>query len=184
MFLCVSNDYNCYRGSFQLRVRVTVQRRASEAERSDAKRSEECTRKMHRETDVRRQCWGIPNNTCFAFIRLIRSTSIVAEATGGTPRRKEFRGVRRTKSKAPGESLGNPNESEELPKKTKKETPGESLGNPNATATAGEDKKSLTKTTACEKKPDNTERPTNAQDRAGGPVQRRPEITDGVRLTG
>ena len=70
------------------------------------------------------------------------------------------------------------------PKKTKKETPGESLGNPNATATAGEDKKSLTKTTACEKKPDNTERPTNAQDRAGGPVQRRPEITDGVRLTG
>ena len=79
---------------------------------------------------------------------------------------------------------GNPNESEELPKKTKKETPGESLGNPNATATAGEDKKSLTKTTACEKKPDNTERPTNAQDRAGGPVRRRPEITDGVRLTG
>ena len=90
----------------------------------------------------------------------------------------------KNKSKAPGESLGNPNESEELPKKTKKETPGESLGNPNATATAGEDKKSLTKTTACEKKPDNTERPTNAQDRAGGPVQRRPEITDGVRLTG
>ena len=97
LFSCILCLISCKCSSLsrvRVRVRVTVQRRASEAERSDAKRSEECTKKMHRETDVRRQCWGIPNNTCFAFIRLIRSTSIVAEATGGTPRRKEFRGVR------------------------------------------------------------------------------------------
>ena len=109
-----------------LRVRVTVQRRASEAERSDAKRSEECTRKMHRETDVRRQCWGIPNNTCFAFIRLIRSTSIVAEATGGTPRRKEFRGVRRTKAKRRGNPWGIPTN----PRNFRRRPRGRRRGNP------------------------------------------------------
>ena len=98
-------------------------RRVHDEERGGAKRrrsDEECTQSEHTGRS-RRQCWGIPNNTCFAFIRLIRSASRSCEGNQRSDETDEVGQGKRIQNRAPGESLGNPHKSED---------DGESLGNP------------------------------------------------------